>query len=130
MANFSQHLIKCPEMIIECAEGCKRKFLSDHNNLEKTNHLNLDKKFNEKKNNKENKRNNLQWYNLILRMKKEEESFNFKEAQIIQDLDISKNEGNKNINNNDNNNNKSINNININNDDNNNKKMVIKEKKE
>ena len=84
MANFSQHLIKCPEMIIECAEGCKRKFkrknlekhknnicpeelikcdfwdigctklikrkfLSDHNNLEKTNHLNLDKKFNEKK---------------------------------------------------------------------------------
>ena len=63
-------------------------------------------------------------------MKKEEESFNFKEAQIIQDLDISKNEGNKNINNNDNNNNKSINNININNDVNNNKKMVIKEKKE
>ena len=63
-------------------------------------------------------------------MKKKEEIFNFKEAKIIQDLDISKNEGNKNINNNDNNNNKSINNININNDDNNNKKMVIKEKKE
>ena len=65
--------------------------------MEKINHLNLDKKFNEKKdkNNKENKRNNLQWYNLILLMKKEKESFNFKEAQIILDLYISKNDDNK-----------------------------------
>ena len=102
----------CPEELIKCDywdKGCKklikRKFLSDHYNLEKVNHLNLDKKSNEKKekNNEENKENILPIDNLILPIdRKEEESFNFSEEQIIKDLDSF----NDNKNNDDDNNNK------------------------
>ena len=96
---------KCPEVLIKCNywdKGCKklikRKFLSDHYKLEKNNHLNLDKKFNEIRdvNIKENKENILPIDNYILPIKKEEDSLNLSEVQIIQDLDIFNNNRNNN----------------------------------
>jgi hypothetical protein len=68
--------------------------------LEKNNHLNLEKKFNEIRdvNIKENKENILPIDNYILPIKKEEDSLNLSEVQIIQDLDIFNHNNNKNNN--------------------------------
>ena len=126
---FSNHLKECPEIIINCENGCgekikrkelkehktqhcpeelikcdywekgckkliRRKFLSDHYNLEKNNHNNL-----ERNNKEEIEENILSIRDKILPINKKEENSDISEEQIIQNLyfinNIKKDEINK-----------------------------------